>query len=141
MVIKLLKKENNDIAEIKRIRKLVFTDELKIPESCVFDELDNTSVQILISNNDTIIGTLRLRKYNDGVKLERMAILPQFRKMSFGTKVIDEVKKFCIMNGESKIFLDAIYDIMDFYKKCGFDKIGKVFERVGIPHIRMEMPI
>ena len=98
MVIKLLKKENNDIAEIKRIRKLVFTDELKIPESCVFDELDNTSVQILISNNDSIIGTLRLRQYNDGVKLERMAILPQFRKMSFGTKVIDEVKKLSLIN-------------------------------------------
>ena len=141
MVIKLLKKENNDIAEIRRIRKLVFTDELKIPESCVFDEFDNTCVQILISNNGTIIGTLRLRKYNDGIKLERMAILLQFRKMSFGTKVIDEVKKYCIMNGESKIFLDSIYDVRDFYKKCGFDEIGKVFERVGIPHIRMEMSI
>ena len=39
------------------------------------------------------------------------------------------------------IFLDSIYDIRDFYKKCGFTEIGSVFERVGLPHIRMEMSI
>ena len=61
--------------------------------------------------------------------------------MSFGTKVIDEVKKYCLTKSESKIFLDSIYDVKDFYKKCGFTEIGGVFERVGLPHIRMEMSI
>ena len=42
---------------------------------------------------------------------------------------------------ESKIFLDSIYDVKSFYIKCGFGEIGTVFERVGLPHIRMELEL
>ena len=68
-----------------------------------------------------------------------MAILPKFRTVSFGFKAIDQVKKYCLTKSESKIFLDSIYDVKDFYKKCGFNEIGKTFEHVGLLHIRMEL--
>ena len=139
MTIKLLKKSNNDIEEIKDIRKIVFNGELGIPEPCLFDEFDNTCEQFLIKNDEITIGTLRLRKENDYTKLERMAILPKFRTVSFGFKAINQVKKYCLTKSESKIFLDSIYDVKDFYKKCGFNEIGKTFERVGLLHIRMEL--
>ena len=141
MTISLLRKSNSDIEEIKEVRRVVFNNELKIPESYLFDEYDNTCEQFLIKNNEITVGALRLRKENNAVKLERMAILSEFRKMSFGIKAINEVKKYCITKSESKIFLDSIYDIRDFYKKCGFTETGSVFERVGLPHIRMEMSI
>ena len=141
MTINLLKIPNENTKEIKEIRKVVFTDELNISESYLLDKYDETCDQFLIKNGEITIGALRLRKENNAVKLERMAILSEFRKMSFGIKAINEVKKYCITKSESKIFLDSIYDIRDFYKKCGFTEIGYVFERVGIPHIRMEMSI
>ena len=141
MTISLLKIPIDGTKEIKEIRKVVFTDELNIPESHLFDEYDKTCDQFLIKNDEITVGALRLRKENNAVKLERMAILSEFRKMSFGIKAINEVKKYCITKSESKIFLDSIYDIRDFYKKCGFTEIGSVFERVGLPHIRMEMSI
>ena len=141
MTIRLLKKSNSDIKQIKEIRKVVFNDEMNIPESCLFDKFDETSEQFLIKNNEITIGTLRLRKENDAIKLERMAILPKFRKMSFGLRTIDEVKKYCMTKNESKIFLDSIYDVRGFYRKCGFGEIGTIFERVGLPHIRMELEL
>ena len=141
MTINLLKIPNENIKEIKEIRKVVFTDELNISESYLLDKYDETCDQFLIKNGEITIGALRLRKENNAVKLERMAILSEFRKMSFGIKAINEVKKYCITKSKSKIFLDSIYDIRDFYKKCGFTEIGSVFERVGLPHIRMEMSI
>jgi predicted GNAT family N-acyltransferase len=141
MTINLLKIPNENTKEIKEIRKVVFTDELNISESYLLDKYDETCDQFLIKNGEITIGALRLRKENNAVKLERMAILSEFRKMSFGIKAINEVKKYCITKSESKIFLDSIYDIRDFYKKCGFTEIGSVFERVGLPHIRMEMSI
>ena len=141
MTINLLKIPNGDTKEIKELRKTVFHDELNIPESCLFDEYDVTCDQFLIKNDEITVGALRLRKENNAIKLERMAILSKFRKMSFGIKAINEVKKHCITKSESKIFLDSIYDIRDFYKKCGFTEIGDIFERVGIRHIRMEMSI
>ena len=141
MTINLLKIPNENTKEIKEIRKVVFTDELNIPESYLFDKYDETCDQFLIKNGKITVGALRLRKENNTVKLERMAILSVYRKMSFGIKAINEVKKYCIIKGESEIFLDSIYDIRDFYKKCGFTEIGCIFERVGLPHIRMEMSI
>tara|TARA_Y100000590_G_C15692689_1_gene1004022 strand:- start:559 stop:984 length:426 start_codon:yes stop_codon:yes gene_type:complete len=141
MTVRLLKKLNSTENEIREIRKVVFNDEMNIPESCLFDEFDETSEQFLIKNNEITIGTLRLRKENDAIKLERMAILPKFRKMSFGLRTIDEVKKYCMTKNESKIFLDSIYDVRGFYRKCGFGEIGTVFERVGLPHIRMELEL
>ena len=141
MTISLLKTSISGIKEIKAIRKVVFSDEMNIPESCLFDEYDKTCDQFLIKNDETTVGTLRLRKENNAIKLERMAILFKFRRMSFGIKAIKEVKKYCITESESKLFLDSIYDVKDFYKKCGFTEIGGMFERVGLPHIRMEMSI
>ena len=141
MTISLLKIPIDGTKEIKEIRKVVFTDELNIPESYLFDEYDKTCDQFLIKNDEITVGALRLRKENNAIKLERMAILSKFRKMSFGIKAINEVKKYCITESESKILLDSIYDIRDFYKKCGFSEIGSVFDRVGLPHIRMEMSI
>ena len=139
MTIRLLKKSNNDIGQIKEIRKVVFNDELNIPESCLVDEHDNTCDQFLIKNDQITVGALRLRKENNAIKLERMAILPKFRNMSFGLKAIGEVKKLCVEKNESSVFLDSIYNVSDFYKKCSFTQVGTVFERVGLPHIRMEI--
>ena len=139
MTIRLLKKSNNDIKQIKEIRKVVFNDELNIPESCLVDEYDNTCDQFLIKNDQITVGVLRLRKENNAIKLERMAILPEFRNLSFGLKAIGEVKKLCVEKKESRVFLDSIYIVSDFYKMCGCTKVGKVFERVGLPHIRMEI--
>ena len=141
MTISLVKIPNHNIKEIKEIRKIVFSDELNIPEACLFDEYDKTCDQFLIKNGEITVGALRLRKENNAIKLERMAILSKFRKMSFGIKAIYEVKKYCITKSESKIFLDSIYNIRDFYKKCGFGEIGTIFERVGLPHIRMELEL
>ena len=60
MTIRLLKKSNNDIKQIKEIRKVVFNDELNIPESCLVDEYDNTCDQFLIKNDQITVGALRL---------------------------------------------------------------------------------
>ncbi|MDP7195459.1 MAG: GNAT family N-acyltransferase, partial [SAR202 cluster bacterium] len=96
MTISLLKIHINGTNEIKEIRKVVFADELNIPKSYLFDEYDKTCDQFLIKNDEITVGALRLRKENNAIKLERMAILSKFRKMSFGVKAINEVKKHCI---------------------------------------------
>ena len=41
----------------------------------------------------------------------------------------------------SKIILDSIYSVKDFYQKCGFIEDGIIFQRVGIDHIRMSFTL
>ena len=73
------------------------------------------------------------------IKLERMVIYREFRLQSFGHDAIKQIIDHYKRKKVTKIVLDSIYDIRDFYKKCAFIEVGKVFDRVGLPHITMEL--
>ena len=73
------------------------------------------------------------------VKLERMAILKDFRTKKYGRNCILQLKEYYSEIGFSQIILDSIYSVREFYKKCGFIEEGNVFQRVGIDHIRMTL--
>ena len=38
---------------------------------------------------------------------------------------------------KSKIILDSIYSVSQFYTNSGFTQIGDVYSKVGIPHVKM----
>ena len=75
------------------------------------------------------------------VKLERMAILKDFRTKNYGKNCILQLKEYYLAHGFSQIILDSIYSVRGFYKKCGFIEEGDVFQRVGIDHIRMSLTL
>ena len=110
-----------------------------ISESELFDEFDVESDHFLFIVNNVIIGSVRLRQIENNIKLERMAIYAKFRKQNFGydavRQIIDQYK-----GKTEKIILESIYDIRGFYMKCGFTQVGQRFDRVGLPHINMELP-
>ena len=81
----------------------------------------------------------RSLKIKNEIKLERMAILPEFRGKTYGKSAILQLAEYYHMVGYSKMILDAILSVKDFYKKCGFVEEGKIFQRVGIDHIRMSL--
>tara|TARA_B110000438_G_C15490269_1_gene511102 strand:- start:104 stop:538 length:435 start_codon:yes stop_codon:yes gene_type:complete len=133
--------EDNDFAIIKDIRKNVFTNELGIPESNLFDKYDETCDHFILFDEKNPIGTIRFVRVEKNVKLERMAILSEFRAKSYGKNAILQLKEYYQTQGYSKIILDSIYHVRNFYKKCGFLEEGKIFQRVGIDHIRMSLVI
>ena len=116
---------DNDFLLIREVRKVVFFDEMGIPESEIFDNLDEESDHFIFIENY--------------IKLERMVIYREFRLQSFGYDAIKQIIDHYKRKKITKIVLDSIYDIRDFYKKCGFIEVGKVFDRVDLPHITMEL--
>ena len=133
--------EDNDFAIIIDIRKNVFANELGIPESNLFDKYDETCDHVILFDEKNPIGTIRFVRVGKNVKLERMAILSEFRAKSYGKNAILQLKEYYQTQGYSKIILDSIYHVRNFYKKCGFLEEGKIFQRVGIDHIRMSLVI
>tara|TARA_B110000263_G_C15016035_1_gene377312 strand:+ start:56 stop:490 length:435 start_codon:yes stop_codon:yes gene_type:complete len=133
--------EDNDFAIIIDIRKNVFANELGIPESNLFDKYDETCDHFILFDEKNPIGTIRFVRVGKNVKLERMAILSEFRAKSYGKNAILQLKEYYQTQGYSKIILDSIYHVRNFYKKCGFLEEGKIFQRVGIDHIRMSLVI
>ena len=130
---------DNDFLLIRDVRKVVFFDEMGIPESEIFDNLDEESDHFIFIEKNRVIGSVRLRYIENYIKLERMVIYREFRLQSFGYDAIKQIIDHYKRKQITKIVLDSIYDIRDFYKKCGFNEIGKVFDRVGLPHITMEL--
>ena len=141
--IHLLKLNFNDpdFSVIEDIRRIVFTDEIGILESELFDDYDKTSDHFILFDGENIVGSVRIIIIDQQLKLERMAILKKFRSKNYGKDCILQLREYYLNQGYSKIILDSIYSVRGFYKKCNFIEEGEIFQRVGIDHIRMTLTI
>ena len=139
----LLKLDFNDkdFSQISNIRKSVFHVELEISESELFDKYDESCDHFLIFDGKNIVGSVRVISIDEKIKIERMAILKNFRVKNHGEACISQLKEYYSTRGFSKIILDSIYSVKEFYQKCGFIEEGMVFQRVGIDHIRMSLTL
>ena len=133
--------KDQDFSIIENIRKTVFTHELNISEFELFDKYDETCDHYILFDGKQVVGSIRFLKINDEIKLERMAILPEFRGKNYGKSTISQLTEYYHMVGYSKMILDSIFSVRDFYKKCGFLEEGEIFQRVGIDHIRMSLTL
>ena len=139
----LLKLNFNDkeFSHVRDIRESVFYDGLGISKQKLFDKNDESCDHFLIFDGQKIVGSVRILSMEKIVKLERMAILKNFRTKNHGRNCIFQLKEYYSAHGFSQIILDSIYSVREFYKKCGFIEEGNVFQRVGIDHIRMSLTL
>ncbi len=76
-----------------------------------------------------------------GVKIGRMAVLPECRGRGIGREVLDYLVAAARERGARLAYLHAQVPVEGFYLKYGFRPVGEVFEEAGIPHRRMELPL
>ena len=91
-----------------------------LSNSDIFDEDDEKLEQFLVINEQgTTVGTFRLRevKEDNFHKIERMGILSEYRSKGYGRSALDEIKMYSKKAGKSKIILNSIYDVREFYAK------------------------
>ena len=139
MKIRQISFSDNEFLIVRKIRNDVFFEEIGISKSELFDKFDETSDHFLFLDQNCVIGSVRLRQIENTVKLERMAIYTEFRNQNFGYDAIRQIIDHYRERKIEKIILDSIYDVKDFYKKCGFTEVSQIFDRVGLPHITMEL--
>ena len=124
------------------IRREVFMHEQKVAEEEEFDVFDLTSTHLLTyDDTDTPCGTARWRKTEQGVKLERFAVLKSYRGKGIGAlllqHVLEDIAQYPEL-GNLTIYLHAQAAAVDFYQKYGFRKVGDLFYECEIPHYKME---
>lgn len=99
---------------------------------------EKESKNYLIYLKDNPIGCIRYRKYEDGYKIERFALLKEYRNKGYGKLVITY---FADMLGKAfnpcNIYLHAQENSKDFYLKCGFTVIGEAFMEGHVLHYPM----
>src|SRR5688500_6394403 len=117
------------------IRIKVFVDE----QNCHADleyENDAESTHFLATCNSVPCGAARWRKTGNGIKLERFAVLPEYRGKGVGAHLVKAVLKD-IPSSPGKIYLNAQLSAMNFYAPFGFKPVGDQFEEAGIMHQQM----
>ena len=117
-----------------KIRRKVFIEEQGIPEEIEMDKSINaTSVLALI--NSQYVGTARYQRTESGIKLERFAVLKEYRGLGIGKALVHFICKK-IDNSET-IYLHAQESVVSFYMQFGFKTVKDRFFEAGIPHWQM----
>ncbi len=131
--------------ECLQIRRKVFIEEKNVPESIEIDEhdiLDGKCDHFVIGENADAIGTLRCMYLDEStIKLQRFCILPQYRGLGMGRKMLELVEDYYKGKSVSRIELNAKFEVAQFYEKCGYTVISDRFLEAGIPHIKMAKDI
>ena len=117
------------------IRRKVFVDEQHCPPELEYQH-DDVSTHFLATCNDVPCGAARWRKTENGIKLERFAVLPVFRGKGVGAQLVKAVLAD-IQASPGKVYLNAQLSAVDFYTPFGFKPVGQQFEEAGITHQQM----
>ncbi|MHC4329446.1 MAG: GNAT family N-acetyltransferase [Planctomycetota bacterium] len=122
-------------AELIYVRRAVFIEEQNVPESIEIDGKDPDCFHVLACDGaGTPIGTARLTKSG---KIGRMAVLPEYRGLGVGARILRTIIDYGISKGIADFHLSAQISAVGFYKKMGFEPYGEEFQEAGIKHINM----
>ncbi len=129
--------EDADLEIAFEIRRIVFILEQKVTEKEEFDEFDMNCEHFLGYYGIDPAGTARMRTTEKGVKLERFAVLPEFRRKKVGSEILKRLIEEAKMHKPEMIYLHAQTEVRRFYEKHGFAAEGHEFIEADIPHIKM----
>ena len=118
------------------IRQKVFVEEQEVDATEEYDEFEETSIHYLVFSDGKPVGTARWRITKDGIKLERFAVLKEYRNVKAGRTVLLKVLEDVIPLGK-KIYMNAQIIAMKFYEREGFVAEGEMFIECDIKHYRM----
>lgn len=135
-VIQFKTSDKEKASIVFNIRQRVFVDEQHVSREEEYDEYEDESMHYMLLVEKSPAGTARWRFTNYGIKLERFAVLPEFRKSGHGTlllkKVLEDVIPF-----KKPIYLHAQVAAMNLYSRAGFKPEGDLFWEANIPHYKM----
>lgn len=125
------------------IRRRVFVEEQNVPAEDEYDEYETTSRHFLARVDGVPAGTARWRRTSNGVKMERFAVLSEFRGTGVGKALVRTVLESVfsqLPEPIESIYLHAQVTAMPLYAGFGFVPTGPQFDECGIMHYKMILP-
>jgi predicted GNAT family N-acyltransferase len=127
--------DTNSLEKVFAIRRKVFVDEQGCPPELEW-EFEDESVHFLATIDNNPAGASRWRKTHEGYKLERFAVLKEYRNLGLGQALVSSVLND-LPSEAHYVYLHAQLTAVGLYEKFGFEKVGDQFEEAGIVHFKM----
>ena len=118
------------------VRTEVFIIEQQVDPALEMDEYDDIANHYLAINDDKPIATARWREVDDKIKLERFAVLADYRNSGTGSKILEMVLQD-VLHLNKKVYLHSQLKAVNFYTRHGFIKEGDIFIEADIEHYKM----
>jgi predicted GNAT family N-acyltransferase len=131
---------DEDLEKAFNIRHSVFVIEQQVPENEEYDEFETSSRHFLAIADGVPCGTARWRFTDKGIKMERFAVLANFRGKKIGSALVAAVLHDINQNPDSKgkiRYLHAQLTAIPLYAKFGFQTEGDMFSECNIWHYKM----
>lgn len=125
------------------IRRAVFVEEQHVAAEEEYDEFEVSSQHFLARVDGVPCGTARWRRTSNGIKLERFAVLANYRSLGVGKALVQTVLDDVFSQQPEpieRIYLHAQVTAMPLYAGFGFVPVGAMFEEAGIQHYKMVLP-
>ncbi|CAD6193358.1 unnamed protein product [Caenorhabditis auriculariae] len=132
--------------DISNLRQEVFVREQNVPVQLEFnDEEERASLYFVCYHGSKIVGCIRLREINQVlVKLERVAVLQEYRRRGIARQlIINGLKFFLEDRRNSLLYAFAQSSAIQLYLKLGFSVVSEKFEEEGtdIDHFTIVFPL
>lgn len=128
----------NDRDRLSQIRRTIFIEEQNVPEELEWDDDDETATHFLVTRNDEVIATARLKP--DG-QIGRMAVIEMYRNKGIGSQLLHFVIQTATRLKLKQVYLHAQTSAIHFYEKQGFITNTEIFYEANIPHRGMLLNI
>lgn len=127
--------EPTQLEKVFAIRREVFVVEQNCPPELEW-EFEDECTHFFATVDGEPAGAARWRKTDKGYKLERFAVLQEFRGLGVGQELVKAVLSDLPVHA-AYVYMHAQIQAVSLYEKFNFQKTGPEFEEAGIRHFKM----
>ena len=129
-----------DVMKVFSIRAATYMNEQSCPYEEEFDGNDFCAAHILGEVDGEPAGCIRVRFFGDFVKIERLAVRPEFRSSTLAFRLVRAALDYCRAKGFRKAYGHARHDLVNFWARFGFRVIpGRpTFSFSDVAYVEME---
>jgi predicted GNAT family N-acyltransferase len=132
-----------DIMKVFSIRAATYMNEQACPYDEEFDGNDFCAAHILGEIDGEPAGCVRVRFFGDFVKIERLAVRPEFRSTRLAMKLARAAFDYARAKGFRKAYGHSRHDLVRFWSRFGFQPIADkpTFEFSDVTYVEIEADI
>ena len=129
------------LATITAIRYAVFVVEQGVDVAIEWDDSETVAEHVLLVDEGRPIGTARVRRVDDALKCERIAVRKSARGAGWGDRLMTVCEMIARERRVDECVLHAQQRVAAFYRRHGYRVVSDPFEEAGIPHVKMRLEL